>query len=84
MKAEERDDIIQYMIRIREKIKAFKMESIDLRGEMAKMEMKISEGVNELDMKKKDILDTIDNYKVILINMPVEEPKIIKKRWWQR
>ena len=84
MRVEERDEIVQYIIRIREKIKAFEMESVNLRGEMAKMEMKISEGVNELEMKKKDILDTIDNYKVILINMPVEEPKIIKKRWWQR
>ena len=84
MKVEERDEIVQYMIRIREKIKAFEMESVNLRGEMAKMEMKISEGVNELEMKKKDILDTIDNYKVILINMPVEEPKIIKTHWWQR
>ena len=84
MRIVERDEMVQYLIQIREKIKAFTLQSVDLRGEIAKMEMKIEEGVNELEKEKKDVLDTIDNYNVILINMPVEEPKTVKKRWWQR
>ena len=82
MKIEERDEMVQYLIRIREKVKSDENSILPLLKELA---MKMSGLEEERKQEKIDLLDFIDNYKTLLINMPVEERRIEKvKRWWQR
>ena len=82
MKIEERDEMIQYFIRIREKVKSDEGSILPLLKELA---AKISGLEEERKQEKIDLLDFIDNYKTLIINMPVEERRIEKaKRWWQR
>ena len=62
--------MVQYLIQIREKVKS--EENNPLVKEIA---MKISSLEEERRNEKVALIDFIDNYKTIIINMPVEEKR---------
>lgn len=81
MKTEERDEIIQYLIQIKEKIKR---EKNSLMPELKEIMIKIKRLEDEKDEEVKEILDFIDEYKTIMINIPVEKEKEKKEGLFRR
>ena len=81
MKSIERDEIVQYFIQIREKIKGDSNTILPL---LKEIEAKVSALEKQRESEKQDLIDYIDNYKSILINMPVEIEKVKKRSFWER
>ena len=70
MKMEERDEVVQYLIQIKEKIRNEKNSILPV---LKEIEIKIKRLEEERDKEVKEMLDFIDEYKTMMINVPVEK-----------
>ena len=81
MRGEERDNIVQHFIQIKEKVKS---EENSVLPALKEIEMKIKELEEERKKEKGSILDYIDELKAIVINTPIDIKEVKKERWYKK
>ena len=81
MRGDERDNIVQHFIQIKEKVKS---EENSMLPALKEIEMKIKELEEERKKEKRSILDYIDELKAIVINTPIDIKEVKKERWYKK
>ena len=81
MRGDERDNIVQHFILIKEKVKSAEKSMMPA---LKEIEMKIKELKEERESEKKAIIDYIDELKAIVINTPIERKEEKKERWYKK